>query len=144
MAHKKTSGTKVLVLLTIGGGIVAISFLVDWIFGRGTWAAWWIASGLHIIGGAYAFFFVRALFFYSWDVHRIETVQWMETIMLVSGALMLGVMWEWYEFAIDRYHVVLMGQQSIMTYADNIGDLLFDVAGAVIGAFFSWLYEGKE
>ncbi len=144
MAHEKTSGKTVLLLLAAGGGIVAISFVVDRIFGVGTWAAWRIASILHVIGGAYGFFFVRALFFYSRGAHRTVTAHWMETIIFVGGALVLGVMWEWYEFAVDRYHVIAMGGESIMTYADNIGDLLFDAAGALAAAFFLKQYGGRK
>lgn len=110
---------------------------------RTSWILWWIENGFHVLGGAYAFFLMRALFLLTRPLHRTATVWWMELGMFIGGALVLGVMWEWFELAIDRYEVILRGLPSVMTYADNIGDLVFDTIGAVIAALIHHTYYGK-
>lgn len=116
----------------MGGLIVATTFFVGWYFGVGTWDAWWAANIIHFIGGAYAFFFVRAVFYYTKSYHRTTAVFWAETVLFIVGALLLGVFWEWFEFILDRYRVFIAGELSLMTYADNIGDLIIDFLGAVV------------
>lgn len=120
---------------------MAATFLVGLILGVGTWESWWIANGLHFIGGAYAFFFVRAVYEYTRDRHKISAPRGVEIILFIVGALVLGVLWEWFEFVLDRYRVLIAGKESLMTYADNIGDLAVDTFGALVAAYF---YGGKK
>lgn len=115
---------------------MAATFLVGLIWGVGTWESWRIANGLHFIGGAYAFFFVRAAFYYTRPYHKVTAEPWAETLLFIAGALIMGVLWEWFEFAIDRYRVLVMSRASLMTYADNIGDLIIDTFGAVAAAVY--------
>lgn len=117
---------------------MAATFLVGLIFGIGTWESWWISNILHFIGGGYAVFFVRELFNLAKTRHEILVPRWMEFAILIGGALVLGVFWEWFEFAIDRYRVLIVGKQSIMTYADNIGDLIIDFLGALAAGVYFW------
>lgn len=135
MSEYVTTIKRIYWLLVIGGAIVAATFLAAWIFGIGTWEAWWIANILHFGGGAYAFFFVRAVFYYTKDYHKITAALWAEILLFVIGALVLGVLWEWFEFVLDRYRVLIAGKESLMTYADNIGDLIIDTLGAIIAAY---------
>lgn len=123
-------------LLFIGGAIVATTFIVTAIFGAGTREAWWISNFLHLIGGIYAFFFVRAVFNYTESYHKITGAPWAKTILFIIGALVLGVFWEWFELLLDRYRVLIAGRVSLMSYADNIGDLITDTAGAVVAAWY--------
>lgn len=132
MSEDVTTIRKIYWLLIIGGLIVAATFLVGLIWGVGTWESWWIANGLHFIGGAYAFFFVRAVFYYTKSYHKITAAPWAEILLFVIGALVLGVLWEWFEFVLDRYRVLIAGKESLMTYADNIGDLITDTLGAIV------------
>lgn len=128
---------QIYILLIIGGAIVAATFLVGLIFGVATWESWWISNFLHFIGGAYAVFFVRELFNLAKTRHQILVPRWMEVLIFICGAIVLGVLWEWFEFAIDRYRVLIMGKPSLMTYADNIGDLIIDAVGAIlVGLYF--------
>mgnify|MGYP001611033332 CR=1 FL=1 len=120
------------ILVLIGGLIVATSFVVGLFLGVGTWESWWIANFLHFLGGGYAFFFVRALFNLAKTRHKILVPRWMGLAILVGGALVLGVFWEWFEFILDRYRVFILEEPSLMTYADNIGDLIIDFLGALM------------
>ena len=129
---------RIFILLVIGGAIVAATFLVGLILGIGTWEAWWISNFLHLLGGAFAVFFVRELFNLAKARHQILVPRWMEFMILVGGALILGVFWEWFEFALDRYRVLIVGKPSFMTYADNIGDLIIDFLGAVAAGLYLW------
>lgn len=133
----KTQAKKIYLLLGVGALIVVSAYILVWfIVDPQSWAAWEISNVLHIIGGAYAFFFTRALVSYARLSHRIEIPFWMEVALYVAGAITLGVLWEWYELIIDRYHLFILGQASIMTYADNIGDLMFDALGGLLGAIY--------
>ncbi len=127
------SKKKIYIFFIVGGAIVATAYLFGWILGD-TWMGWWVANVLHFIGGFYAFFFVRATFLYTKLLHQTSTKFWMEIILFIAGALILGVFWEWYELAVDRYQLFVMGEPSIMTYADNIGDLIIDTLGAAVAA----------
>lgn len=135
MPERAALKKKIVFMLFLGGAIVATSFLVGLVFGVATWKAWWIANFLHLSGGAYAFYFTRAVFYYTKPYHKTTTTPWMEIIFFVAGAIVLGVWWEWYELLVDRYHVIILGEQSIMTYADNIGDLVIDATGALVAAW---------
>ncbi len=134
--HEAVTRKNIYGLLAVGGLIVATTFFVGWYFGIGTWEAWWVANALHFIGGAYAFFFVRAVFYVTRPYHKINAAPWAEIFLFVAGALILGVFWEWFEFVIDRYRVLIVGKESLMTYADNIGDLIIDTLGALLAASY--------
>lgn len=99
---------------------------------------WWVAAVLHTLGGAYAFFFSRAVWQYAKTIYKIEIPHAVEIIIWVGGALVLGVFWEWYEFVIDRFMVLALRKDSLMTYADNIGDLLLDFGGALLAGIYFW------
>lgn len=126
---------KIYFLLLIGGLIVAATFVVGLVFGVSTWEAWWVSNFFHFLGGMYAFFFVRAVFYYTRPYHKITAASWAEVFLFVAGALILGVLWEWFEFVLDRYRVIIAAKPSLMTYADNIGDLIVDTLGAFVAAY---------
>ena len=117
---------------------MAATFLVGLIWGVGTWESWWISNFLHFLGGVYAVFFVRELFNFAKTRHQILVPRWMEVIIWIGGALILGVFWEWFEFGLDRYRVLIAGKPSFMTYADNIGDLIIDTLGAFAAGIYIW------
>ena len=119
---------------------MALAYVPNFLFDPATsWTKWWIDNGFHTLGGAYAFFFVRALWRYAKLHYHIDMPFGGELIIWAGGALMIGVFWEWYELIVDRYEVFILHIPSIMTYADNIGDLAFDTLGALIaGAYLFW------
>jgi hypothetical protein len=129
---------KIYFLLVVGGAIVATTFVVGLLFGDRTWTSWWIQNVLHFLGGFYAFFFVRTYFLYTKAKHQIEAPPLTEIILFMAGALIMGVFWEWFELLLDRYRVFIEMKPSVMTYADNIGDLVTDTLGAIVAGIYVW------
>lgn len=123
----------------VGGAIVATTFIVARVFGESApWIHWWIANILHFGGGFYAFFFIRVVFLYTKHKHQISAPPAIEIVLFIAGALVMGVAWEWFELALDRYRVFIEMKPSLMTYADNIGDLITDTAGAILAGIIVW------
>lgn len=143
MGDRSARKKDVYMFLVVGGALVAIAFLLNWVFGPWSWRAWEASNVLHIVGGAYAFYFIRALFILTRERHRIATSRNFEALLFIAGAVIMGVIWEWYELGVDRYQFLVLGEPSMMTYADNIGDLLFDAAGAAVAAII-FLRRGKQ
>jgi xanthine/uracil permease len=86
---------------------------------------------LHVSGGVIAAWFVLTLF--QNDIPRM--VWWKQLLVLVGITTLIGVVWEWAEFASNFtqhtypgwYHYFHGGD-----LADTIGDLVADVTGAVV------------
>lgn len=144
MAEQRALKRNLFLLLAIGGFMVAIAQAAGFFFGYGSWRAWWFANLLHTSGGALAFFFARVLFLFTMPRHNTRTVWWMELLMFIAGAMLLGVIWEWYELVIDRYRMFILGLPSLMTYADSIGDLAFDTFGALIAVYMYRKYGKRK
>lgn len=139
-----SSRKDIIFLFWAGASLAVISHIGAWLFGASR--VWWMITNiLHFSGGVFAFFFVRALFLYTKSNHRFSAAFWMEIFIYILGAVAVGVVWEWYEFFLDRYHVLILGNASEMTYLDTIGDLMLDALGAVVAAAcFIWLYGKKK
>jgi len=133
-----TSLKNIYVLLGVGGAMVFISRNFYLFADPFSWSGWWMANIMHMLGGVYAFFFCRALWLYYKPFYKIEMPPGAEIIIWIEGALILGVFWEWYELILDRYEVWVLGATSLGTYADNIGDLIFDVCGALLAGIYFW------
>lgn len=131
-------------LLCFGASLVAIAHIGGEFFEAGSQTWWRIANVLHFLGGVFAFFFIRAIFLYTKSHHRLSAAWWMELWIYVLGAVAMGVVWEWYEFFLDRYRVLILGNASEMTYFDTIGDLALDTLGAMAAASFIWFYGTKK
>lgn len=136
---------KFLLLLFLGGVIVLFSYLVAYYFGPASWAEWRIANVLHLLGGIYAFFFVRTLYYLTEKYHRTTTAFLFEIIVFVGGALILGVIWEWYEFVFTyKFGTFTPSQLNITTYIDTITDLMFDLLGALSAGVYLVIRNGKN
>ena len=135
MEQPRISQFSIARLLVWGSIILAAAYAANF-FIPDPWVHWAIANVFHVAGGAYAFFFVRAVFLYTAPSHQTRATWWMELLIFAGGALIIGVFWEWCELLIDRYKLFILREPSIMTYADNIGDLLFDAIGAATAAYF--------
>lgn len=135
MAEEQRLLKKIYWLLFWGGCFVVLAYTPTFFFDPATsWTLWWIDNGFHMLGGAYAFFFSRALWRYAKLHYQIVMPPGGEVLIWIAGALIIGVFWEWYELIVDRYEVFILRVPSIMTYADNIGDLAFDTFGALVAA----------
>lgn len=129
---------KIYILLGIGGVLFLVSNRLSIFVDPFSWSGWWAANVLHTLGGAYVFFFSRAVWIYAKSFYKIEAPRGAEILFWIGGALILGVFWEWYELIIDRYEVWVLRKNSLMTYADNMGDLVFDLGGALLAGIYFW------
>lgn len=127
---------KIINLLFLGAGIVFLAYTSASFFDTTTLTWWWISSLFHFVGGIYAFFLAQAIFRSTEKYHRTQAPFWMETVIFILSALAIGVFWEWYELALDRYSVFIKHEASIMTYAENIGDLITDSLGALTAGIY--------
>ena len=87
----------------------------------------------HFLGG----FFV-AMFFYYYLEHELKKIGWFKSIViLVSTAILVGVLWEFWEYSMDRiFHDTLLGAYSLRLrfggdLTDTLGDLFLDIIGAI-------------
>lgn len=115
---------------------MVLANIPNFLFDAMSWKKWWFDDVFHTLGGAYAFFFSRSLWRYAKSHYHIDMPISGELFVWIGGALSIGVFWEWYELIVDRYEVFVLHIPSIMTYADNIGDLAFDMLGALLAASF--------
>lgn len=121
------------------------SFLFGWYFGLTSLFSWWFANGLHFLGGIYAFFFIRFVFNSTYKYHKTETAFLMKIIIFSGGALILGVLWEWYEFIfIYQYGAFGLSPKGITVYSDTITDLMFDLLGAALAGVYLIVKNGKN
>lgn len=129
-----------LFLLFLGGLIVLTSFLFGWYFGLTSLLSWWLANSFHFLGGIYAFFFIRFIFGATRKYHKTETAFLMKIIIFSGGALILGVLWEWYEFIF----IYQLSPKGISVYFDTMTDLAFDLAGALSAGVYLIIKNGKN
>lgn len=134
---------RIYILLAIGGLFVIFFQAVGLLMDNTTYFAWWIANFFHTVGGAYAVIFMRAIFQYRQSQNKIILPLGFEILIFIGGAIILGVFWEWYELILDRYRLFVLGIQSIASYADNIGDLAFDMLGALIVGVYLFFKSSK-
>lgn len=134
-----------LFLLFLGGLIVLASFLFDQYSNLTPLVNWRVANGFHFFGGIYAFFFIRLVFNYTRKYHKTETAFLMKIIIFAGGALMMGMLWEWYEFIfIYRYKTLVSFPGAITVYFDTITDLMFDLLGALSAGAYLIIKNGKS
>ena len=128
---------KFIILLFLGGIIVLFSYLTGYYFGLESRAVWLIDNALHFLGGIYAFFFIRFIFNFTYKHHKTETAFLMEIMIFVGGALILGLLWEWYEFIfVFKYGAFTLEPKGISVYFDTMIDLMFDLIGALSVSFY--------
>ncbi|OGZ54783.1 MAG: hypothetical protein A3H64_02555 [Candidatus Ryanbacteria bacterium RIFCSPLOWO2_02_FULL_45_11c] len=87
---------------------------------------------LHVLGGAW----VALVFFYFQRRHMLifSTLPFLFSIILVAGVVMLvGVMWEWFEFGFDYIFVPEHAEwRAQLGLIDTMGDLFTDLVGGVL------------
>lgn len=136
---------KFLFLLFLGGLIVLTSFLFSWYLGPTSLINWQLDNGLHFIGGIYAFFFIRFIFNLTHKYHKTETAFLMKILIFVACALVLGLLWEWYEFIfVFKYGTLTLEPKGISVYFDTMIDLAFDLLGALSAGVFLIVKNGKN
>lgn len=97
---------------------------------------WWdnllhFVSGIVI--GLFGFAVVWLLVRYS---HNSKLDSWLAVLFSFSFAMMVGTVWEFFEFGITISGIYTM-QHGLY---DTMMDLIFDALGALVATFFGWLY----
>lgn len=83
---------------------------------------------LHTLGGATSVVLLAAFFTKRLFQKPTATIFW----NIVLGALIIGVCWELFEYAVQ----FLIKGATLARPIDSLGDILFDVIGAMFGARF--------
>jgi len=136
---------KFIILLFLGSIIVLFSYLSGYYFGLESRRASLISNILHFLGGIYAFFFIASVFDVTKKYHNTITVPLMRALIFICGALVLGILWEWYEFIFIYYDkVFILNRQSNMIYIDTISDLMLDLLGAGLAGFYYFVRELRK
>jgi len=96
-------------------------------------AIWWYDIPLHFLGGMWTLLLARYVYRRSGLEIQGGGNKIALFIFFISFVLLVGVLWEFYEFISDRY-IFLSGYTHLPgVYEDTLKDLFFDFAGAVTG-----------
>jgi hypothetical protein len=98
---------------------------------------WWWDILLHT-GSAIVFGFVGFIvLYYLYSHHQVETKTYTLGIFSFSFAIAIGVIWEIFEFFMDRTFGLNMQKSGLV---DTMGDLIVDAFGALLASFIGYLY----
>jgi len=89
---------------------------------------WWLDTALHFLGGAWivlVFNFLMKHFGLDLTAARARPAL---LIIFLGFVALLGVLWEFFEFGVNRY-IVHIG---FITYEDTLSDLFFDLLGGAL------------
>lgn len=94
---------------------------------------WWYDVMLHILGGAWIGTLFIYLFAYRWQFFDGKKSFLYSLTVIVGFALLMGVLWELYEFGFDQTigakYALPLTQPSLF---DTMKDLLDDILGGVL------------
>lgn len=90
---------------------------------------YWYDMMMHTIGGVFLALFATALFFKH--IISLNTLKTM--IILLLFVFVIGLGWEFFEYTIQY---LIKGSARLADVNDSISDLLCDIGGGIIGAFF--------
>ncbi|MCX8507725.1 MAG: hypothetical protein ORN49_02405 [Rhodobacteraceae bacterium] len=98
---------------------------------------WWWDIALHG-GSAVGFGLVGFLFvFILFEGDRYAAPAWAVAFMSFCFAMMIGAIWEIFEFAMDQLFGMNMQKSGLL---DTMGDLIVDMVGAALGGLSGFLY----
>lgn len=103
---------------------------------------WWWDIALHG-GSAAGFGLVGFLFmFMLFKGDRYAAPAWAVAFMSFCFAVMIGTLWEIFEFAMDQIFGLYMQKSGLL---DTMGDLIVDAVGASLGALVGFLFlKGRQ
>lgn len=84
---------------------------------------------MHFLGGAFVFF-TLAMYFLR---HIPMPFTGRQLFVLIVFSLIVGLLWEAFEYIVQHFTGVLLA-----TIPDSIGDVVFDLLGAIVGANMLW------
>jgi hypothetical protein len=88
---------------------------------------------MHFLGGAFVFCFLLLFL-------RPRLKRSYPTIAYIGLVLIIGALWEVYEYLVQHYIGVILA-----TVSDSIDDLVFDVLGAIaVSIVFYFVYSAKK
>lgn len=125
-------------------GISVLHFLSIWLL----WYThiWWIDIVLHVLGGAW----ITLVFFYMKNLYAPSLGEGVPLlfylIIAVGVAMLVGVAWEWFEYAFDFlfFYTQRFAFRAQLGLTDTMGDLLSDFVGGVMAASYIIMYERRK
>ena len=110
-------------------------FTADFIARQLFWyySVWWFDMPMHFLGGLWVGLFF--LWFFSaenmpWGHISTEQVTPKLIFQTIIFVLIIGVLWEWFEFAVNNQ---IAGEP--FKLIDTISDVFFDLAGGALAVF---------
>lgn len=107
---------------------------------------WWFDMVMHFAGGFFVALSVLYLYFHSGYVELSHNQAWFTILCALGAGAVVGVFWEFFEFAIDLYTGRTFNGISVMDQkvGDTLSDLFFDMFGAVAASLvFLKLWQKK-
>lgn len=93
---------------------------------------WWLDIPVHILSGAWVALVMLVLYYHADNVGRKDHTTLFVVLFALSSSLIIGLMWEVYEFVVDR---AMAG--SNLQLGDTLKDLCDDLVG---GAAAAWIF----
>ena len=121
-------------------GILSLIILIFWvgIFSQWDLKFWWFDVVLHFLGGAFCLAFFE--YFFGERIAILGNRVFLVRLIVGLGfAALIGVAWEWFEFALDFLNRGKLLQPSL---TDTMQDLLNDLLGA--GFIYIWIFKLKK
>lgn len=113
------------------------TMLNEWLFYH-----WWADIVLHFAGGFWIFLLARYIFeHYKLEISG-EHRNIAKIFIFISFVAFVGVLWELFEFILDRYIVHTGFTYLARVFEDTLLDLLMDILGGIT-AFLLYFKNGK-
>lgn len=93
---------------------------------------WWLDIPVHILSGMWVALLLLVIYYHTDHIGRKEHSVLFVTVFALCSSLVIGLLWEVYEFVIDRS--VALGDLQL---SDTLKDLCDDLLG---GAIAAWLF----
>lgn len=88
---------------------------------------WWLDIPVHILGGLWVALLTLVLYYHSEYVSHKDHSPLFALAIAICSALIVGLMWEIYEFVVDRALEI-----NDMQLGDSLKDLCDDLLGGII------------
>lgn len=103
---------------------------------------WWVDIVLHFAGGFWVFVLAR----YIIEHYKLELIgvhkDMARFIIFISFVVFSGVLWEFFEFVLDRYIVFTGFSKLTGVFEDTLSDLVLDILGGIT-AFLLYFRNDK-
>lgn len=107
------------------------------------WRIWWFDLLMHFLGGMAVAVLITSLYYLIVPRGRLSQLRFLGLVIL--GTLVVGILWEVFEFGVDAYwsaHVNIKSLQILQAGSrDTLSDLLFDLFGALIWSFGAYYFN---